>query len=125
MRVGPRGGLLRTGNPGNRGGYARRRPTLTQRFCAKVRLTDGCWEWAGEKSHLGYGKLWRPNGLSRQAHRIAYELFVGDVPKGLVLDHICRNRVCVNPAHLEPVTQGENLRRGNTHHMRKGWKWQA
>jgi hypothetical protein len=52
------------------------------------------------------------NGRAVRAHRYAYEQLVGPIPEGLVLDHLCRNRLCINPLHLEPVTIGENIRRG-------------
>lgn len=70
----------------------------------------GCWLWTRSLSRDGYG--WASqNNRTRQAHRMAYEIVVGAVPEGLVLDHLCRVRHCVNPSHLEPVTPGENLRR--------------
>jgi hypothetical protein len=71
-----------------------------------------CWEWRGRRDQEGYGIFWmpRPSG-QRRAHRIAYALLIGPVPYGLTIDHLCRNRGCVNPAHMEPVTIQENLRR--------------
>jgi hypothetical protein len=70
----------------------------------------GCWKWAGSRNEQGYGGFRTPSGL-KKAHRVAYELAIGPIPDGLVLDHICRRPHCVNPCHLEPVTQAENLRR--------------
>lgn len=73
----------------------------------------GCWRWIRYIEPLGYGriKIGGRRGVVRYAHRISYEAFVGPVPEGMELDHICRNRRCVNPAHLEPVTHEENCRR--------------
>ena len=76
----------------------------------------GCWLWSGatggNRTHR-YGVFWRPD-LKKlvSAHRLSYETFVGPIPRGLVVDHRCRRPMCVNPEHLEPVTQKENLRRG-------------
>lgn len=73
---------------------------------------SGCWEWTGPKHHNGYGACSKTAGTNR-AHRAAYKLLVGPIPEGLVLDHLCRVRHCVNPAHMEPVTDDENRRRGH------------
>jgi hypothetical protein len=70
-----------------------------------------CWMWIGSADALGYGKLWR-DGQPVMAHRAAYEMIVGEIPEGLVIDHLCRTPPCVNPRHLEPVTRRENTLRG-------------
>src|SRR3990167_2605138 len=77
-----------------------------------VSSNDGCWEWVSTRTHDGYARM-RYDGRLGYAHRFAYELHVGPVPEGYDLDHLCRVRHCVNPAHLEPVTRQENLRRGS------------
>ena len=69
-----------------------------------------CWVWTGAKCQ-GYGKV-RGSGKPRRVHRATYELFVGEIPAGLHLDHLCRNRDYCNPGHLEAVTCKENIRRG-------------
>jgi len=81
-------------------------------FWSKVDARGPCWEWrTAESGH--YGEAPRAyRGISRLAHRVSYTILVGPIPVGLVLDHICRNPRCVNPDHLEPVTQGTNFRRG-------------
>ncbi len=77
------------------------------RFWAKVTKTETCWIWNGAKaSKYGHGKFGK-----MKAHRWAYEDAIGPIPEGLTIDHLCRVPACVNPAHLEPVTLAENLRR--------------
>ncbi len=68
---------------------------------------DGCWNWTGGMTPNGYGKICVTLG----AHRAVYQAHRGPVPEGLYLDHLCRNKRCVNPSHLEPVTPSENQRR--------------
>lgn len=90
----------------------RKTKTLEERFWAKVdrRGEDECWNWMAGKSY-GYGMFGLASGKMTQAHRVAWKLLVGKIPKRRELDHLCRNRACVNPNHLEPVTRSVNLRR--------------
>lgn len=93
------------------------------RFLTKIRLNEetGCWEWTASRfSATGYGQFYVGPGLgSTVAHKWGYEHFIGSVPAGLELDHLCRVRFCVNPEHLEPVTRQENLARSPLGHAAK------
>lgn len=84
--------------------------TIT-RFWNKVIFTTDCWEWQGGKDKRGYGRFCMHYKLYNP-HRVSYELYKGKIPNGLQIDHLCRNTSCVNPKHLEAVTQQENISRG-------------
>lgn len=89
-------------------------------FWSKVEKTDTCWNWNGCTNGVFYGLI-SVNNKNILVHRFSYELHKGKIPDGLQIDHLCRNKLCVNPEHLEAVTQYENLKRGNTwlHHKSK------
>ena len=98
------------------------RATAQERFWAKVNK-DGpipdykpelgpCWIWRGAPKREGYGSFYY-EGRSQYAHRLSYQWSVKPIPDGLHIDHLCRVRLCVNPAHLEPVTPVENTMRGD------------
>jgi hypothetical protein len=83
------------------------------RFRAKISIdpASGCWLWTGTVGKNGYGQIRDENRRHIYAHRWAYERERGPIPAGLQIDHLCRNKRCVNPAHLEAVTRVENTRR--------------
>lgn len=100
---------------GHHGRVAPRKPVL-DRLMEKVIWNgdeDECWEWQGGKNDSSYGLL-RVDGREAYAHRVSYELFVGPIPDGLEIDHLCRRPNCVNPAHLEAVSHRENILRGTS-----------
>jgi hypothetical protein len=79
-------------------------------MCYEIDPVFGCWLWSGDLDVYGYGVLYR-RGRPWQAHRAVYRELVGEIPAGKRLDHLCRRRSCVNPRHLEPVSEAENQRR--------------
>lgn len=97
---------------------------LEERFMSHVEVTDDCWLWTGRMAPQGYGNF-RVDGKSIGVHRLAYEMFVGEIPANRVVDHVCHNnsgcvggwaclhRRCVNPEHLAAVTQQQNLAESN------------
>lgn len=89
------------------------RRTPFERAIDKFTIGDGCWEWTAA-TFRGYGQMGGIGRSTLKAHRVVYEQFRGPIPAGLDLDHLCRNRACVRPSHLEPVTRRENLLRGET-----------
>lgn len=92
------------------------RPLLTPAETVALRSSpdsNGCWIWSGRMDRDGYGRL-DVAGRNVLAHRLSYEASVGPIPGDLTLDHLCRVTACVNPAHLEPVSRGENTMRGDT-----------
>lgn len=97
----------------NNGGNSRPAKTFDQhiiRFWTQVIKKDGCWDWIGSHDKLGYGQF-RTHKWRKQAHKMAFELTGGVVPKGKELDHLCKNKGCCNPNHVEPVTHKINIQR--------------
>lgn len=102
---------LKSGNPPPR--MSNFGKPAIDRFNEKVERTATCWLWVGGKSTAGYAAF-SADGIN-YGHRWAYVHFIGPIPEGMVLDHLCRVRHCVNPAHLEVVTNEENIARGEAH----------
>lgn len=96
-----------------------------QRFESKFKIVPGgCWEWTGTRDKDGYA-FFKLDGNLRRGARVAYEMYVGPIPEGLQIDHLCRNKCCVNPEHLEAVTIQENLRRKNSAARKRKWRRSA
>lgn len=87
-----------------------RRPAIDRLMARTIRIDSGCLEWQGHRLKTGYGQI-ADSGKCRMVHRVAYEHVHGPVPEGLEIDHLCRNRACVEVRHLEAVTHRENLNR--------------
>lgn len=97
------------------------RRTWEEAFEKHVDRSGDCWQWTGTKYINGYGKI--SSGPQQEyAHRWSYEHYVGPIPDGYVIDHLCRNRSCVNPQHMEPVTDEENKQRGLGYALRNGMR---
>jgi hypothetical protein len=100
-----------------------KRPTVLDRFLAKIIKTDNCWLWMGcklpkQKNRPGGYGYFSHNNKNVYAHRFAYELWVGPIPPNMTIDHLCFTPSCVNPSHMEIVTLAENTRRGNFHNQK-------
>lgn len=98
---------------------------LRDRLLEKVVEQEGCWIFGGATANSGYGRI-GVQGRTLQAHRASYEVFIGKIPDGLHIDHLCNRRRCINPEHLEAVSQRENNRRAgalrvsNVTHCKRG-----
>ena len=98
--------------------------TLIERFWQQVDKPtedEKCWQWTGRPEGCGYGQI-RAGGVKKMAHRVAYELLVGEIPTGLEVDHLCHNRTCVNPKHLRLQDRQQNCqnRRGSNRNSSTG-----
>lgn len=105
----------RLSRPG-KNGCIRELPSYLDRFFANVRPEGECWIWTKTLGPKGYAPFYVTSTFQVMAHRFIYELLIAEIPPGLLLDHLCRRPPCVNPWHLEPVTNRENQRRGEHPH---------
>ena len=107
---------VRTGDP-----LGSQRMSLGERLDASTDKSGECWIWTGVRNKSGYGRIYvHDKGRPMLAHRVAYELRRGPIPDALVIDHLCRTPACINPAHMEVVTNDENFRRGLGNKYRNG-----
>jgi hypothetical protein len=97
-----------------KGKWGPQRIAIEKRFWNHVVKTDYCWYWVGARRGRGYGTA-KIDGHLKQAHRVAYSMIVGPIRDGMTLDHLCRNKLCVNPRHLEQTTMAVNVARSNKH----------
>lgn len=93
-------------------------PPINERFWSYVYKTDGCWWWTGAHNGKRYGSM-RVGDTHKLAHRYSYELLVGSIADGMQIDHLCRNKLCVNPVHLEVVTSQINNQRRSSYWQNK------
>lgn len=98
--------------------------TRLERFESRIAKGTRCWAWTGASQGGGYSQFY-DKGKNLLAHRVSYELYIGPIPTGMTIDHLCRNRACVNPAHMEPVSNGENILRGVSFSARNARKTQC
>lgn len=97
-------------------GRVKHRRPIMERFMSMVEVApSGCWNWSGSRQTTGYGTFYPNRTTKCVAHRAAYLIFKGPIPDRLDIDHLCRNRSCVNPDHLEPVSSSENHLRAFNH----------
>lgn len=88
----------------------KRKSEAIERFYSQTIISNNCWEWTGHIMNAGYGAL-STNSGTQLVHRYAYKQFIGEIPDKMTIDHLCKNKLCVNPDHLEIVTRTENIRR--------------
>lgn len=92
---------------------------VMKRLLARIEYVEDCWIWQGSKVRGGYGRIKVTSDRNQYVHRVVFEAMVGAIPPGMELDHLCRNRACCNPAHLETVTHRVNVQRAESFHARK------
>lgn len=99
----------------------RTRGSVAERLDARTDKSGDCWVWTGARNDRGYGQM-AVNRRMRDVHRLSYEVHVGPIPEGLVVDHMCRNTACLRPAHLQAVTQKVNVALARERAEQYEWK---